>query len=89
MSKICLKREKAKTNCITKIISIFKWGVDLRSRHFAFRGAELSLLAASGCGVSTLPLQSRRSLRALHSNQQVFKFEWQYNPENFNIQLPF
>jgi hypothetical protein len=31
-------------------------GVDFRSRHFAFRGAELGLLGASSCGVSTLPL---------------------------------
>jgi hypothetical protein len=30
--------------------------VDLRSRHFAFRGAKLSLLALSRCGVSTFPL---------------------------------
>jgi hypothetical protein len=44
--------------------------VDFRSRHFAFRGAALSLLTLTRCGVSALPLQSRRSLRALHSNQQ-------------------
>jgi hypothetical protein len=30
--------------------------VDLRSGHFAFRGAALSLLRASSCGVSALPL---------------------------------
>ncbi len=44
----------------------------LRSRHFAFRGAELSLLALARCGVSTFPLQSRRSLHVFRSNHQRF-----------------
>jgi hypothetical protein len=29
------------------------------------------------CGVSALPLQSRKSLRAWNEDQQVFKLEWQ------------
>jgi hypothetical protein len=45
------------------MISFGNENVEFRSRHFAFRGAAL---------------QSRRSLRAFHSNQQVYKFLWHY-----------
>ena len=54
---------------------VFGMGVDLRSGRSLSAGRAVSLLGASACGVSPVPLFPQES-RALHSNQRLELSVW-------------